>query len=62
METEAEAEYKTGKPKYQQVHIRLPVAVHQWYKTEAARQRRSVNAEMIMALEFWKNAREATVT
>jgi len=43
-------------------HLRLPKDLHQWFKDEANRQRRSANAEMLMALEAWRNSKEISVS
>jgi hypothetical protein len=38
-------------------HLRIDLNLHQWFENEAKRQNRSVNAEMQMALRFWKQTR-----
>ncbi|MHC4464809.1 MAG: hypothetical protein ACYS30_25775 [Planctomycetota bacterium] len=39
-------------------HLRIPTWRFEWFEAEAKRQGRSVNAEMNMALVYWKETRE----
>jgi plasmid stability protein len=50
--------YTVDAPTQSKKLLRLADDLHQWFKVEAARQHRSVNAEMIMALEAYRNSRD----
>lgn len=45
-------------PGYTNKNFRLPSELHEWFKAEARRQDRSVNAEMVRALRAYRAARE----
>lgn len=40
--------------------LRLPETMYEWFRSEAAKQNRSVNAEINLALEAWRKIREMT--
>jgi hypothetical protein len=51
-------QYKTNAaPDIKSKLLRLPGSLHQWFADEAKRHERSVNAEMVMALKFWRKIR-----
>jgi len=52
---EKRAEYTITSPGHRQFHLRLPIELFEWLKRTAAQNRRSMTAEMIMALEAWKD-------
>jgi hypothetical protein len=55
---ETREEYTTTSPDQFAKLLWLPNELHEWFRSEAKRQDRSVNAEMIRALKAYKMARE----
>lgn len=53
--------YTTDAPDQKTKLLRLAADLHEWFEIEAKRQHRSINAEMLMALEYWRKMRETAI-
>jgi hypothetical protein len=41
-----------------QFHVRFPACLLAWLRGEAKKNRRSITAEIVIAVEYWKKTRE----
>jgi hypothetical protein len=51
---------RTNQIACKQFHLRLPVSLLAWFRNKARQNRRTITAEMVIALESWRNMQELT--